>query len=52
MVGTYEISPDRLRYSFTLRDGLKFHDGEPVGALDCIASLRRWMARDALGQSL
>ena len=52
MVGAYEISPDRLRYSFTLRDGLKFHDGEPVGAIDCIASLRRWMARDALGQSL
>ena len=52
MDGTYEISPDRLRYSFTLRDVLKFHDGEPVGAIDCIASLRRWMARDALGQTL
>ena len=27
MVGKYEISPDRLTYTFTLRDGLKFHDG-------------------------
>jgi peptide/nickel transport system substrate-binding protein len=41
MVSTYEISSDRLRYSFTLRDGLKFHDGAPVSAIDCIASLRR-----------
>src|ERR1700730_4483995 len=30
MVGDYNISSDKLRYSFTLRDGLKFHDGEPV----------------------
>ena len=52
MVGAYEISPDRLRYSFTLRDGLKFHDGEPVRGVDCVASLRRWMARDALGATL
>ena len=52
MVGDYDISPDQLRYSFTLRDGLKFHDGEPVHGTDCVASLRRWMVRDAFGQSL
>ena len=28
---------------FTLRDGLRFHDGEPVRAADCVASLQRWM---------
>src|SRR3954469_16137002 len=27
MVDHYEISPDRLVYTFTLRPGLKFHDG-------------------------
>jgi len=27
MVGDYSISPDRLIYRFTLRGGLKFHDG-------------------------
>ena len=52
MVGDYSISADYLRYGFTLRDGLKFHDGQPVRGADCIASLKRWMARDSLGQSL
>ncbi len=52
MVGDYSISPDKLIYSFILRDGLKFHDGQPVQGADCVASLRRWMARDSLGQAL
>jgi peptide/nickel transport system substrate-binding protein len=52
MVGEYSVSPDQLSYHFTLRDGLKFHDGQPVRGADCAASLRRWMARDALGQTL
>jgi peptide/nickel transport system substrate-binding protein len=52
MVGDYSISPDKLRYSFTLRDGLKFHDGQPVRGADCVASIRRWMVRDGLGQAL
>ncbi|MET0528317.1 MAG: ABC transporter substrate-binding protein [Microvirga sp.] len=37
-------------YRFTLRDGLKWHDGGPVTAEDCVASLKRWAARDAAGQ--
>ena len=52
MVGEFEISPDKLNYSFALRDGLKWHDGTPVRGADCVASLKRWMARDALGQTL
>ncbi len=32
-------------------DGLEWHDGQPVTADDCIASLKRWAARDGLGQS-
>src|SRR5215831_10791716 len=40
MVGDYSVSPDKLRYSFTLRDGLKFHDGQPVRGADCVASLK------------
>ena len=52
MVGDYAISPDKLVYSFTLRDGLRFHDGQPVRGADCVASLKRWMARDSLGQTL
>jgi peptide/nickel transport system substrate-binding protein len=52
MVGDYSISDDKLHYSFTLREGLRFHDGQPVRGADCIASVKRWMARDSLGQSL
>ena len=52
MVDTWKISDDKLIYTFTLRDKLKFHDGQPVRSADCIASLERWMKRDALGQAL
>ena len=52
MVGDYHISDDKLTYSFKLRDGLKFHDGQPVRGIDCTTSLTRWMARDSLGQTM
>ena len=52
MVGKYEVSPDRLLYTFTLRDALKFHDGSPVTTKDVIASLKRWGAKDGVGQRL
>jgi peptide/nickel transport system substrate-binding protein len=52
MVGDYSISADKLLYRFALRDGLRFHDGQPVRGADCVASLKRWMARDSLGQTL
>ena len=52
MVESYQISPDRLVYTFTLRSGLKFHDGQPVKTSDVIPSLKRWMVRDTVGQAL
>src|SRR5213593_4178860 len=52
MVDKYELSNDKLTYTFTLRDGLKFHDGTPVRSADCIASIDRWSKRDALGQKM
>ena len=52
MVDTYTVSDDKLTYSFTLRQGMTFHDGLPVRAVDCVASLRRWMIRDVMGQML
>src|SRR3974390_3103117 len=42
MVDHYEVSPDKLVYTFTLRPGLKFHDGQKVTTRDVIASLKRW----------
>jgi peptide/nickel transport system substrate-binding protein len=52
MVESYQISPDRLVYTFTLRPGLKFHDGQPVTTRDVIPSIKRWMVRNTLGQTL
>src|ERR1700745_3052403 len=52
MVDKYTESKDHMKYSFTLRDGLKFHDGQPVTAEDCVASLNRWAPKDAMGQKL
>jgi len=52
MVDTYEISDDRMTYTFTLREGMTFHDGQPVTAEDAVASLERWGARDGMGQKL
>ncbi|MCA1504943.1 ABC transporter substrate-binding protein [Bradyrhizobium sp. NBAIM02] len=48
----WKVSDDKLTYTFTLRDGLKWHDGAPVTAEDCIASLKRWAAVDGMGQKL
>lgn len=52
MVDTFNLSGDKLTYSFTLRDGLKWHDGSPVTAKDCVASIKRWAARDGAGQHM
>ncbi|MCC7284490.1 MAG: ABC transporter substrate-binding protein, partial [Acetobacteraceae bacterium] len=52
MAEGHTVSPDGLVYEITLRPGLKFHDGEPVRAADCIASIARWSKRDAMGQRL
>jgi peptide/nickel transport system substrate-binding protein len=48
----WKVSDDKLTYTFTLRDGLKWHDGTPVTAEDCIASLKRWGKNDNMGQKL
>ena len=52
MVDKWTSSPNRMRWSFTLRDGLKFHDGQAVTAEDCVLSLRRWGQKDSLGRLL
>ena len=52
MVDRWTVSEDKLTYRFILRDGLKWHDGQPVRAADCVASLERWGKRDTLGQKL
>ncbi len=52
MVSSFNISDDRKTYTFVLRDGLRFTSGESVTSKDCVASIRRWAARDGGGQHL
>ncbi|CAH2604563.1 ABC transporter substrate-binding protein [Rhodovastum atsumiense] len=49
-MASWTVSPDGKTYTFTLRDGLAWHDGTPVTAEDCVASLGRWSKVDKLGQ--
>ena len=52
MAEGHTVSDDGRTYLIRLRDGLKFHNGEPVRAQDCTASLARWAARDTMGQTV
>src|SRR5580704_2238734 len=52
MVEAEEVSSDGLTWTFRLRPGLKWHDGEPVLAKDAVASLARWAVRDSMGQMI
>ena len=52
MVEGHVVENDGKLWRMTLRSGLKFHDGTPVLAKDCVASIRRWAARDAYAASM
>ncbi len=52
MVDTWTRSDDGLTWTFTLRAGMKWHDGDPVRAADAVASVKRWGSRDAMGMKL
>lgn len=52
MVEADEMLDGGLRWTMRLRPGLRFHDGEPVLARDCVASIRRWLKRDGAGVTM
>jgi peptide/nickel transport system substrate-binding protein len=52
MLEGFKVSSDNKTYTMTLRDGLLWHDGQPVTSEDCVASIKRWAARDSMGQKL
>ncbi len=49
MLDGHVVEDDGKRWTMTLRRGQTFHDGSPVLARDCVASIRRWMVRDPIG---
>ncbi len=52
MVEGHIVEDGGKRWTMKLRPGLTFHDGTPVLARDCIASVRRWMVRDPTGAAI
>ena len=52
MLAGHDTSSDGLTWTLTLRQGLRFHDNEPVLAKDAVASIRRWGTVDGFGQTL
>jgi peptide/nickel transport system substrate-binding protein len=52
MVTAWDVSADKLTYTFELRDGLRFSDNTPVTSADVVPSIRRWMVRSGPGQIL
>jgi peptide/nickel transport system substrate-binding protein len=50
MIEAYETSADGLTWTFTLRPGLRFHDGGPVGARDAVPSIQRWGKTNTFGR--
>jgi peptide/nickel transport system substrate-binding protein len=52
MLERWQVSDDRLTWTFTLREGLAFSDGTPVTSEDCIASIERWAKRDPFGGAM
>jgi len=52
MVAGHTTEQDGRLWTLKLRDGLKFHDGSPVLARDCAASIRRWASADGFGSAL
>ena len=52
MVAGHVVETAGTSWRLTLREGLRFHDGTPVLARDCVASLQRWAKRDGFGQAL
>ena len=52
MIESEHVDQNGLRWTLQLREGLMFHDGSPVRAQDAVASIKRFGARNLIGQTL
>lgn len=50
-VCTYEMSDDNLRLTLTVREGVKFHNGDTVDINDVVASIDRFLVYSSTGQA-
>ena len=50
-VCTYEMSDDNLQLTLTVREGVKFHNGDTVDINDVVASIDRFLAYSTTGQA-
>jgi peptide/nickel transport system substrate-binding protein len=52
MAAGHVIEDDGRTWKITLREGQRFHDGQPVLARDVVGSLKRWAKRDVYAISV
>jgi peptide/nickel transport system substrate-binding protein len=52
MIEGHQVHEEGLLWTLTLRDGLRFHDKEPVLARDVVASIRRFAPRISFATAL
>ncbi len=52
LVDKYTASADGKNYEFTLRKGIKFHNGKEMTATDVVASLKRWGILSGRGKTV
>ena len=52
LVDTHTVSEDGLTHTMTIRQGITFHNGEPLTAADVHASVSRWAEISGVGQNL
>lgn len=52
LVDKWSLSQDSKKWSFTLRPGIKFHDGTPLTAEHAVKSWLRWADRDNFGNTI
>jgi peptide/nickel transport system substrate-binding protein len=47
-----DISEDGKTYTFTLREGIKFHNGKEMTSEDVVASMNRWLEKSSRAKTL